>query len=86
MPGVGKMTQLGKALAHEPGDLGSVLKNHIKKPDAMHICNPSIPIAKLGGGEQKQEPLTGWKYTEAEMRETLLSKVEGENRPQKAVL
>lgn len=52
----------------------------------MHICNPSIPMAKLGGGEQEQEPLTGWKYTEAEMRETLLSKVEGENRPQKAVL
>lgn len=59
------MTQLGKALAHEPGDLGSVLKKkHIKKPGAMHICNPSIPMAKLGGGEQEQEPLTSWKYTQ----------------------
>lgn len=64
MPGLGKTTQLGKALAHEPGDLGSVLRNHIKKPDAMHICNPSIPIAKLGGGKQEQEHLTSWKYTE----------------------
>lgn len=61
------MTQLEKALAHEPGDLRSVQKkkkNHIKKPDAMHICNPSIPMTKLGGGEQEQEPLTGWTYTQ----------------------
>lgn len=36
--GVGKMTQLGKALAHEPGDLRSVQK----KPHQKARCNAHL--------------------------------------------